>query len=410
MTLSGVERRNSVDVEDQSEKDDSQPCCTWKSCCGSTMSYRDLMLIAGEVPSGLGLIGSGATAGLSADSTVRAVASTVTALFAAVFLVLVISHICWRRDAVLVNFTKTTDKLGETGTELENTAAKTAEAVNLLTEENTSLKERIAALEGLPNQFEEQNKELTTQVGKLKERAKKLRGRLVEMKTNNQTLTDQLDRCREAINAITAHVGKVNEVNATIASDLTVLDTNLAKLGEQNETFKGTVVAVDGKIDEDIAQLKQVLLDSQNIVGTTVKSFAEQVQTLQKDLETLQKLEKSVDLDEDTVRDRMNDLKALNEQIAEKEKALALLEQKLQNAHEALSALDSALAEKVKTLGETESRFSNDNLELKKLVENVREHTQPLTELVASLSKNRKSLDDMEEKLKRQEDEINELE
>lgn len=405
ISLSGSS--SSHDVENQSQEEVKQPCCTWNCCCGSKMSWRDIMILPTEVLSGVGALATGSYGGVSSDIGVRNTAFTVASVFAAIFAVIVIVHICWRKDAVVADLTKTSDALEETGEELRETVDKAVAAAEKLTQENTELKEKVKELKSIPKELNKANEELKGEVEQLQAHVKELGAQLEQLNEQNTTLTGQLDRCREAIDAITEHVGKVNQANSELTTHVTDLNTNVGVLGEQNNVLKLTIGSIDKEMDQKLESLKGALSQSQSIINDSVSSFTKAILDLQAELAALQSAEKRVDLDEDDVRDRLKELEALNQQIAEKEQALKVLQEDLKAKAEALQAIEEALTKAAASLGITEEKLSGDEEGLNKFLEGFKR--LDLSGLEKRLSVDSESLKKLGEKTRQQLTEIDNL-
>lgn len=369
-----LERSGSAqDIENQAQVEVKQPCCTWNCCCGSKMSWRDIIIIPTELVSGTAALATGAYGGVNANAVVKNTAFTVAAVFAAIFAIIVVVHICWRRDAKVADLTKTTNALAETGTELKDTAAKAQAAVEELTKKNEELAAQVVELKALPEKFSKENEDLKAEVADLETQVQGFGAQVDTLKEQNHMLNDQLERCKEAIDAITNHVANVNEANSKLATHVTDLSSNVGTFGDQNAVLKITVGSINESMDKKLELLKDALTHSQIIINESVKGFSQAIQNLQVQLTALLTAEKRVDLDEDDVRDRLAEFAKLNQTIEEKELALKVLENEFQKLTESYHAIQQAVTEYLSKLGTTETKLALDSEGLSKWLKEFRD-------------------------------------
>ncbi|MFV0340699.1 MAG: hypothetical protein ACK5MA_08780 [Parachlamydiaceae bacterium] len=401
---------SSLNLEDpEIQEPEKLPCCTWRSCCGSKMSWRDITVISLYVISAPSALVTGAYGGISTDADVRRVAFTVAGLFTAVFAVAVFIHFCWRKDAVVADLTKAANTLEKTKNELEETVKEADAIEKALLEENERLKKEVENLQKIPKDIKTENDKLDGEVDKLEAQVDGLKQQIADLEKQNQQLADHLDQCRNAIDTITKHVTEVNHLHVQMSANTDVLDGEVGKFSSENKVLELAIGSIDKTMDENIDVLKNALKESQDIVNQNMNAFSQEIARLQKEVEGLKSAVQAVDKYEDDVRDRVEAIQKLNREIAEKEIDLGKLQEKFKEKSEALLSVQKALEESVRVLQSTGTKFTGDVEQMQQLADLLDQLSKPLADMEKRLSQDLGSLKDMGDTLKSQRDEIDKL-
>jgi len=308
-------------------------------------------------------------------------------------------HGCWRRDAVIADFTEAADDVEATGIQLGETAKKTEIVVDKMRTAATSISKEIDSLRLVDLRLDKSQHETAEEIEQLKDANRLLEEANAKIMEENQVLKAVVEQLKDLIRKLNEDVLGFNHQNSLFKHNLEKLGKGTKQLETHGQTLAGSIVKFDEGLDREMRDLAAQITKAKASSDEIFTLLAQQNQSLTQEVSKLKEAVALLDQSDGEFGRKAQQLYALEERITATRLKLEVLQKEYQQVQMELDKARKDFSAEREKLESVHRALDKNQSSLHQVQLNMSRTGEQLEQLGGRLAKTIGSLDDSERTL-----------